>query len=170
PANRTGCSGGMPEESIEFVINHGIAYRDTYPYMGWGLSGFKRCQKFKNETKTSYKLTAVQRVNKGKDAELLNALVNVGPISVSTFVSQNFVHHKKGVLEDELCEPSSPINHAMVLVGYGNENGKDYWLIRNSWGESKGEKGYFKLARNIANHCQISRNAYIPRAKDLLRG
>ena len=39
------------------------------------------------------------------------------------------------------------IDHAVVLVGYGEENGQKYWLVRNSWSPSWGELGYIKIAR-----------------------
>ena len=52
--------------------------------------------------------------------------------------------YKKGVLDSKHC--GTDLDHAVLAVGYGTENGKDYWLIKNSWTEDWGEKGYIKLA------------------------
>jgi len=43
------------------------------------------------------------------------------------------------------------MNHAVQAVGYGTQNGTPYWLVKNSWGETWGEKGYIKLYRGTAN-------------------
>jgi C1A family cysteine protease len=52
-----------------------------------------------------------------------------------------FQFYKSGILSN--CGKS--LDHGVVAVGYGSENGKNYFLVRNSWGASWGEQGYVKI-------------------------
>jgi len=56
-------------------------------------------------------------------------------------------------LDPECKSERKSLNHAVLVVGCGVENGSEYWLIKNSWGTSWGDKGYFKLAKNKRNAC-----------------
>lgn len=54
------------------------------------------------------------------------------------------------------CNPKK-LDHGITIVGYGTSDGKDYWLIKNSWGKSWGEKGYIRLKRGSGT-CGINTN------------
>ena len=48
------------------------------------------------------------------------------------------------------------MNHAVLAVGYGtDDSGMDYWVVKNSWGTSWGDKGFFKIERGV-NMCGIA--------------
>jgi C1A family cysteine protease len=49
----------------------------------------------------------------------------------------------------------------VVVVGYGNQDGLDMWIVKNSWGASWGDKGYILIARNI-QQCGIGQDNYYP--------
>merc|ERR1712060_263349 len=55
-----------------------------------------------------------------------------------------FQQYKSGVFDSTKC--GTKLDHATLVVGYGTENGQDYWLMKNSWGTVWGEQGYMKLA------------------------
>merc|ERR1712087_726972 len=79
------------------------------------------------------------------------ALGEVGPISVAMDAShQSFQLYKRGVYSDRLCS-SKKLDHGVLAVGYGTEEGKDYWIVKNSWGKVWGQEGYFMLARSATN-------------------
>ena len=66
-----------------------------------------------------------------------------------------FKQYTGGVYINATC-PNGPldVNHDVMLVGYGTDLGVDYWLIKNSWGATWGDKGYFKIQRGV-NMCGI---------------
>jgi len=78
----------------------------------------------------------------------MNAIATVGPIAISVDAS-SWGAYESGIFDG--CNLASPdIDHAVVLVGYGEENGSNYWLVRNSWSPAWGERGYIRVARTDA--------------------
>jgi C1A family cysteine protease len=90
----------------------------------------------------------------GDESLIQTVLVAVGPLSCAVDASLfTFQNYNTGIYDDPTC--SKNINHAMLIVGYGTENGIDYWILKNSYGVLWGEKGYMRIRRGV-NMCGIA--------------
>ncbi|XP_042537771.1 cathepsin S isoform X2 [Dipodomys spectabilis] len=145
-----GCGGGFMTEAFQYIIdNNGIDSEASYPYKAVD----EKCHyDSKNRAATCSKYTELPF---GSEDALKEAVANKGPVSVAIDASHpSFFLYRSGVYDDPECTQN--VNHGVVVVGYGNLNGKDYWLVKNSWGISFGEQGYIRMARNSKNHCGIA--------------
>ncbi|XP_050300878.1 procathepsin L-like [Anthonomus grandis grandis] len=147
-----GCSGGWMENAIDYIINnHGIDTEQSYPYLARNF--------FCHYNPRAKGATASQVVLTKNELELQAAVATVGPVAVAIEVSSNFYKYSRGVYDDDACGQNA--NHALLVVGYGVEEGKPYWLVKNSWGPSWGEEGYIKMVRN-RNLCGIADHGTYP--------
>jgi len=101
------------------------------------------------------KLSGFVRLGENNYLDLLNAVATVGPIAISVDASN--WHAYNGGIFDGCDHVTSDINHVVVLVGYGEDNGQKYWLVRNSWSAAWGEAGFIRIKRdsNDESNCQI---------------
>ncbi len=85
---------------------------------------------------------------------LQQAVATVGPITVVTINGSRlgFQPHRSGVYYEPDCSDLG-LDRSLLVVGYGSEDGQDYWLVKNSWGTKWGIDGYIKMARNTDNNC-----------------
>nr|GMC96477.1 cysteine proteinase 3-like [Ipomoea batatas] len=98
----------------------------------------------------------------GAEDELLYAVGMIRPVSVAFQAVDGFNLYKSGVYISTICRNTSmDLNHAVLAVGYGVENGVQYWLLKNSWGDQWGENGYFKMQMG-KNMCGIATCASYP--------
>lgn len=153
-----GCMGGLMDNAFKYVIaNHGIDTEASYPY---NATTGKTC-KF-NQTNIGANISSFTDIPRNSEMDLQKASATIGPISVGIDASRPTFHfYKSGVYHDHKCS-SVHLDHGVLVVGYGTEGGKDYWLVKNSWGASWGEKGYIKMARNKKNACGIATQASYP--------
>ena len=72
-----------------------------------------------------------------------------GPLSISIAAGPLNGYHG-GIITGQACNDTH-VDHAVLIVGYGTDNGTDYWKLKNSWGPAFGEGGYVRLQRGV--HC-----------------
>ncbi|XP_066992742.2 cathepsin L isoform X2 [Anabrus simplex] len=145
-----GCEGGWMYQAYNYVKDNGIDKEESYPYKGM----VDTCQH--DDGKQGASVNGYINMPSGNEELLKEAVGTIGPVSVTLDASvPSFQFYSEGIYEEPKCKNNYP-THAVLVVGYGTENGRDYWLIKNSWGTKWGENGYMKLARNKNNHCGIA--------------
>ncbi|UYV60952.1 CTSL [Cordylochernes scorpioides] len=156
-STKNGCGGGVMIKAYKYIIkNGGIDTEESYPYKAED----DYCHYNKSNIGATCK--GYKKINEDEES-LKQALAAEGPISIGIDVWDNFIDYKGGLYNNPNCHNDrGSLNHAVLLVGYGQENGMDYWLVKNSWTESWGEKGYIKMSRNKNNQCGIATYATYP--------
>uniref|UniRef100_A0A7S3J697 Uncharacterized protein n=1 Tax=Euplotes harpa TaxID=151035 RepID=A0A7S3J697_9SPIT len=144
------CEGGLPSYAFNFIRDFGLEEENDYPYRAKNATCHYDRSKAKVTTSGPFNITA------GDEQQLKDELYNHGPVSVAFEVVDDFMNYHSGVYSSKHCKNSpDDVNHAVLAVGYGTEKGVDYWLVKNSWSENWGDKGYFKIKRGV-NMCGIA--------------
>jgi cathepsin B len=80
-------------------------------------------------------------------AQIQMEIFKNGPIVAVYAVYEDFLHYKTGVYVQTTGMYIG--GHAVKVIGWGNENGLDYWLVVNSWNTDWGNNGFFKILRGV---------------------
>jgi len=134
-----GCNGGLQENAFNYYEQNDAILRSAYPYTAKNGD----CQ-YDSLKKTAVEVSTYVNTTP-KSASQTKAALAKQPISVSIEADKAvFQLYKSGVFDSTSCGTS--LDHAVALVGYGTENGQDYYILRNSWGTTWGDQGYMKIA------------------------
>eukprot|EP00775_Hariotina_reticulata_P002117 gene2117-2436_t len=178
-----GCNGGEPLDVFKYMAEEGLPDESCFNYGATDHTQFKskakkskdktcpkkaRCQNCMPDPKggpdrcwavekpIEYKLTAYGKIDAGEEAMQQEILAR-GPITCGIACPDSFVYHyhssrHNGVYIDKSGDKE--LDHDVEVVGWGEEDGLKYWLVRNSWGTYWGELGFFKVQRGV-NALQI---------------
>ena len=148
-----GCNGGLMTTAFEYLLKSGGLEREKdYPYTGTDRG---TCKFDKSKIAASVHNFSVVSID---EDQIAANLVKNGPlaIGINAAFMQTYIG---GVSCPYIC--GKHLDHGVLLVGYGSAGfapirlkEKPYWIIKNSWGETWGENGYYKICRG-RNVCGV---------------
>jgi len=140
-----GCGGGLPKWAYADMIDNkfGLELESEYPYTGAkGPKG--NC----HATATKEVAFVGEWTDLSQDEDqLAAALMQYGPLALGINAA-TMQFYSGGVANPPSyqCDPKA-LDHGVSAVAFGTDGGQKYWTIRNSWGASWGEQGYYRIIR-----------------------
>ena len=153
-----GCSGGWYFWSYDWLADNYTMTERDYPYTSGNTGKETACQ-----YDAAKGVTKVSSYGKTFGTSKNLAQLYQQPLNVAVAAGNNvFMNYTGGIITaDEGCPTA--IDHAIVAVGYGEENGVQYYIVRNSWGTGWGEDGYVRIETSSGRGvCGINQYVYYP--------
>ena len=149
------CNGGSTYNGLSYIQKSGITTEANYPYKA--VAG--TCKKYTKVARVGGIKTHTDK-NENTLVSVVNSYVTTVGIDAS---KSSFQLYKSGIYNEPRCSTST-IDHTVTVVGYGD----NYFIVKNSWGTSWGEKGYIKMTKNGSNQCCIACYVVYPTTVSLL--
>ncbi|EEQ97257.1 cryptopain precursor, putative [Perkinsus marinus ATCC 50983] len=148
PWGNNGCVGGSISKTATYVNLNGIVSDKDYPYVakkqdcnGVVYDFDKACLEPGDLVVRASVIIPKERL------DILIQELQFGPIALTLFANTPaFINYRSGILDIPDCKGEP--HHAMLLVGYGFDGGKAYWLLQDTYGPQRGENGYIRVARD----------------------
>jgi len=142
----SGCNGGDTTLAYKYVMKSGLESSADYPYDAQD----GKCKYSSSDVDVSISGWAYVTQSHDETA-MLNYVGSTGPVSICVDAS-SWQYYTGGIITKGCGDT---LDHCVQIVGYGTASSVDYWLVRNSWGTTWGEKGFLRVERN-KNLCGIS--------------
>lgn len=145
-----GCMGGLPSNAYKYIkAKGGLESETDYPLKCTLPICLKKCDF--DSSKVATQITGAVTI-KSDEAQMLAWLTKNGPISIGVNAAgAGWQTYTGGIMSN--CKSKQP-DHGVLIVGYGEDDSKPYWIVKNSWNAKWGEKGYLRLAYG-SNQCNI---------------
>lgn len=143
-----GCNGGQLPAAWSFMSIFGVADEACKPYHAVNQSCTQTCDD--GSKPTLYYAAGGQQFSASDLESAMYEIMTNGPIETAFSVYEDFEEYEGGIYQHTYGDYLG--GHAVMIVGWGVENGVKYWIVQNSWGESWGEGGFFRIIRGV-NDC-----------------
>lgn len=159
-----GCKGATAELAMDYAAKVGLVTEEVAPYAGNQGTCPQKEERASAATPNlrsgaaalsevsarggggaAFGMMGWRKLPENKLEPLLLALYESGPVVVSVAANDLWSMYGSGIVK--ACGKDAVINHAVVLVGYGEESRGKFWQIQNSWGDVWGEGGFARLLR-----------------------
>jgi len=139
-----GCGGGLMHVALKYFQTAGVESDKDYPY----TASDDTCTY--DKTKTIASVSNIACTENMSDDTMKQQVNDIGPLSIAV-AANDFQMYDSGILECQYTQ----LNHGVLLVGYGTEAGKDFWIVKNSWGQNWGEQGFVRVSTTAGANCGI---------------